>query len=63
MAERRFPPPWLPSGDVHMLVGPGGRERTEAELKKLFAAAGFRWVTAVPLPGDFGPSLVEWMPI
>jgi orsellinic acid C2-O-methyltransferase len=48
--------------DVHMLVGPGGRERTEAEFRKLFAAAGFRWVTAAPLPGDFGPSLIEGRP-
>ena len=49
--------------DVHMLVGPGGRERTEADFRKLFAAAGFRWATAAPLPGDFGPSLVEGMPL
>ncbi|MDQ6644919.1 MAG: methyltransferase, partial [Chloroflexota bacterium] len=27
--------------DVHMLVGPGGKERTEAEYRSLLRAAGF----------------------
>jgi hypothetical protein len=28
--------------DLEMLMAPGGRERTEAEYRDLFAAAGFR---------------------
>jgi len=28
--------------DLNMLVGPGGRERTEAEYAAIFAAAGLR---------------------
>lgn len=34
--------------DLTMLVGPGGRERTEEEYASLLAAAGFRFVRAVP---------------
>ena len=34
--------------DLNMLVGPGGRERTEAEFASLFEAAGFKLTRAVP---------------
>jgi 2-polyprenyl-3-methyl-5-hydroxy-6-metoxy-1,4-benzoquinol methylase len=43
--------------DLNMLVGPGGRERTEAEYAELFAAAGLR-LTRV-LDTDTPHSLVE----
>jgi SAM-dependent methyltransferase len=36
---------WL---DVNMLVGPGGQERTRAELERLFASAGLRLVAQHP---------------
>jgi hypothetical protein len=34
--------------DVNMLVIPGGRERTEAQYRELFGAAGFRLTRVVP---------------
>jgi hypothetical protein len=34
--------------DLEMMVGPGGRERTEAEFRDLFAAAGMRLKRVVP---------------
>lgn len=34
--------------DLHMLVVTGGRERTEAEYRELFAQAGFRLTNVVP---------------
>jgi SAM-dependent methyltransferase len=35
--------------DLNMLLGPGGRERTEAEFSVLFAAAGFKLTRILPL--------------
>jgi hypothetical protein len=34
--------------DLHMMVVPGGKERTEDEYRRLFAAAGFRLAKIVP---------------
>jgi hypothetical protein len=45
--------------DLHMLLGPGGRERSEAEYQTLLAAAGLPWTRTLRLPGDIGPSLSE----
>ncbi len=39
--------------DLNMLVGPGGRERTEAEYHALFRAADLRPGPVVALPGGF----------
>jgi hypothetical protein len=39
--------------DIGMLVGPGGRERTEAEFGSLLAAAGLGLVRVFPLPSGF----------
>jgi hypothetical protein len=39
--------------DLNMLVGPGGRERTEAEFDALFAAAGLRRNRTVTTPSGF----------
>ncbi len=36
--------------DLHMLVAPGGRERTPEEYAALFDAAGFRFVGFTPSP-------------
>jgi hypothetical protein len=36
--------------DIEMLVGAGGRERTEAEFLKLFGAAGLRLEQIIPTP-------------
>jgi len=35
-------PHWGKLLDITMLAGTGGRERTAAEFKELFAAAGFK---------------------
>lgn len=37
--------------DVHMMVLPGGRERTEAEFAQLFTAAGLRLTRVIVTPG------------
>ena len=39
--------------DLNMLVGPGGRERTEAEFDALFAAVGLRRHRTVTTPSGF----------
>ena len=36
--------------DIEMLVGAGGRERTQAEFWELFAAAGLRLEQIIPTP-------------
>lgn len=36
--------------DITMLVAEGGQERTEAEHRKLFEAAGFKLSRIVPTP-------------
>jgi hypothetical protein len=41
--------------DLQILVWPGGRERTEAEYRALFAAAGLRLTHIVPTPSP------EWL--
>ena len=46
--------------DLNMLVGPGGRERTEAEFDALFAAAGLRRSRTVPTTSGF--AVVEAVP-
>ena len=37
--------------DLNMLVGPGGRERTEDQYASLFESTGFRLVGATPTAG------------
>jgi SAM-dependent methyltransferase len=52
--------PWSQIGtgsDVNMLVNAGGRERTDAEFKALFAAAGFKLTKIVPVPGSLASVL------
>ena len=48
--------------DMNMLVMPGGRERTQAEYRSLFAAAGFELERILPLPQTVGVSLIEVIP-
>lgn len=49
---------WL---DLHMMVVPGGRERTAAEYEALFRQAGFALGQILPTPA--GPSVVEAVPM
>ena len=47
--------------DLNMLVMTGGRERTEAEYRRLFEAAGFRLTRVIPTESDF--KLIEGVPV
>lgn len=46
--------------DLNMLLLPGGVERTEAEFRRLYEAAGFRLTRIVPTEGDL--SVIEGEP-
>jgi len=52
------PAKWL---DLNMLVLPGGRERTEAEYRDMYAKAGFKLERIVPTPTEV--SIVEGRPV
>jgi hypothetical protein len=45
------------ANDVNMLVNTGGRQRSEAEFRALYDAAGFALTRIVPTPA--GASIVE----
>ena len=61
LVEQVVPPGNGPSlskfADLNMLVVTGGRERTEAEYRALYAAAGFRLTQVIPTQGSF--SVIE----
>jgi hypothetical protein len=52
VVEEVIPPGDAPSygklSDLNMLVGPGGQERTEAEYRALYTAAGFELTRVMP---------------
>jgi O-methyltransferase domain/Dimerisation domain len=54
LIEEVIPPGDTPAygklSDLNMLVGPGGRERTQAEYRALYAAAGFELTQVIPTP-------------
>jgi predicted O-methyltransferase YrrM len=54
VVEEVIPPGDAPStgklSDLNMLVGPGGQERTEAEYRALYTAAGFELTRIMPTP-------------
>ena len=52
------PAKWL---DLNMLVLPGGRERTEAEYRDMYAKAGFRLERVVSTPTEV--SVIEGRPV
>ncbi len=52
------PAKWL---DLNMLVLPGGRERTEAEYREMYAKAGFQLMRVVPTPTEV--SVIEGKPV
>jgi SAM-dependent methyltransferase len=49
------------ANDVNMLVATGGRQRSEAEFRALYAAAGFELTRIIPTQS--GVSLVEGVPL
>jgi hypothetical protein len=48
------------ANDVNMLVVSGGRQRSEAEFRALYAAAGFELTKIVPTPARL--ALIEGVP-
>jgi ubiquinone/menaquinone biosynthesis C-methylase UbiE len=52
------PAKWL---DLNMLVLPGGRERTEAEYREMYAKAGFKLERVVATPTEV--SVIEGRPV
>jgi hypothetical protein len=62
MPERAEHAPQVVLADLEMLVmTPGGRERTEAEFRVLFAAAGFKPTHIVPTQSEL--SIIEGVPV
>ena len=65
LAEVVIPPGDTPSpgkfGDLQMMLIPGGQERTEAEYRALFEAAGFRLTRIVPTRSPL--SVIEGKPV
>jgi hypothetical protein len=47
--------------DLEMLVGPGGRERTEQEFRGLFENSGFRLTRIVPTKSPLSVLEAEWV--
>jgi hypothetical protein len=64
LVEEVIPPGDAPAygklSDLNMLVGPGGQERTEAEYRTLYTAAGFELARLIPTQSRM--SIIEGMP-
>jgi hypothetical protein len=64
LVEEVIPPGDAPGfgklSDLNMLVGPGGQERTEAEYRVLYTAAGFALTQVIPTPSRM--SLIVGVP-
>jgi hypothetical protein len=45
--------------DINMFLNPGGRERTEAELRDLLGRAGLRLTRVMPMPSPQAVTEVE----
>jgi len=65
VVEQFIPPGNAPSfaktQDVNMLINAGGRERTEAEYRALYAAAGFNLIRSIPVLGEL--HVIEGIPV
>ena len=48
--------------DLNMLRGPGGCERTEAEYRTLYNAAGFKLTRAIKTLSPTGMTIIEGKP-
>jgi hypothetical protein len=59
--DRSDPSRGAASNDVNMLVCTGGRQRSEAEFRALYAATGFRLTRIVPTPLRIG--VIEGEPV
>jgi hypothetical protein len=45
--------------DINMFLNPGGRERTEVELRDLLGRAGLRLTRVIPMPSPQAVTEVE----
>jgi hypothetical protein len=61
MPERAAPSTPTIMWDLHMLVMLNGKERTEAEFRHLFSAAGFKLTQIIPT--ESGLSIIEGVPL
>ena len=65
VVEQLIPPGNAPSfaktQDVNMLINLGGRERTEAEYRALYAATGFELTRTIPVQGEL--QIIEGVPV
>ena len=61
LVPRGNAPSFAKSQDVHMLTNLGGRERTEAEYRALYAAAGFDHTRTIPALGEL--HVIEGAPV
>src|SRR5262249_30124388 len=59
-ADRRLSYPLL--SDLNMLIRTGGCERSEAEYRALYKAAGFKLTRAVETPSPTGMTIIEGKP-
>ena len=62
LPERAADQPAVIRMDLHMLVLLGARERTEAQLRRLLADAGFELRRVVPTRSPAGLSVIEAAP-
>lgn len=53
-------PSWTKMLDLHMMLVPGGKERTETQYRELYAQAGFRLTRIVPTASEI--SVIEGVP-
>jgi hypothetical protein len=60
-SEKRLSYPLL--SDLNMVIRTGGRERTEAEYRTLYEAAGFKMTRAIRTPSPTGMSIIEGKPV
>ena len=49
--------------DLSMMLHSGGRERTEAEYRALYKAAGFRLTRVIETPSPTGMAMIEGTPL
>ena len=59
-ADNRLSYPLL--SDLNMVIRTGGCERTEAEYRALYKAAGFKLTRAIATPSPTGMTIIEGKP-
>jgi hypothetical protein len=60
-SDKRLSYPLL--SDLNMVIRTGGCERTEAEYRALYKAAGFKMTRAIHTPSPTGMSIIEGKPV